>query len=209
MESIEEYLASLASGAPVPGGGSAATLVAATGAAVVGMVARICAGNPKYAAGAALTARLAAESDRLRTELSAARERDERAFAAVVAAQALPKAAPEEKASRERALEDALRAAAREPLEAAALALAVVRCAEQLLEIPNRNLASDVGCAAEFGFAALAACAYNVRVNHRYMRDPASIEAQAAQLDGYEREGAATLARVRAAVAQLLAPARA
>ena len=34
-------------------------------------------------------------------------------------------------------------------------------------------LASDVGCAAELASAALAACAYNVRVNHRYMHDEA------------------------------------
>lgn len=204
METIDQYLADLASEAPVPGGGSAAAIVAASGAALVGMVARICARNPKYAAYAELMQRLTLESDRLRERLASARERDERAFAGVLAAQALPKDTPERKAERERALETALCEAAEEPLAAAALSLEVMRCSDQLLEAPNRNLASDVGCAAEFGFAALAACGYNVRVNHRYMHDGAAIDRQARTLARYEAEAGETLARVRSAVAALL-----
>ncbi|HKU82381.1 MAG TPA: cyclodeaminase/cyclohydrolase family protein, partial [Candidatus Tumulicola sp.] len=104
MQTFDEYVHQLASSAPVPGGGSAAAIVAAAGAALVGMVARICAGNPKYAAHAALAQRLSAESDRLVAALKEARDRDERAFGAVVSAQALPKATPQERASRTSAL---------------------------------------------------------------------------------------------------------
>ena len=80
-----------------------------------------------------------------------------------------------------------------------------MRLAERVQRIPNRNLASDVGCAAEFGVAALTACAYNVRVNHRYMRDESAIATQAEQLAGYESEATEILARVRAAVAAAIA----
>ena len=59
METIQQYLTDLGSEAPVPGGGSAATIVAACGAALVGMVARICARNPKYAAHAELAREMA------------------------------------------------------------------------------------------------------------------------------------------------------
>jgi formiminotetrahydrofolate cyclodeaminase len=197
VETLDGYLAALASDAPVPGGGSAAALVAATGAALVGMVARICGHNPKYAAHADLARRLVNAGDRLRVELAAAGQRDERAFAKVVAAQELPKATAAEKAERAQALQAALRDAAAEPLAAAGLALEVVRAAAELLEIPNEHLASDVGCAAEFGFAGLGACAYNVRVNHRYMHDAATIAEQNATLERRETEGAALLARVR------------
>jgi formiminotetrahydrofolate cyclodeaminase len=204
VENLDLYLRNLASADPVPGGGSAAAIVASVGAALVGMVARICERNPKYADRADALQQIVAESDGLRQRLETARERDERAFGQVVAAQALPKDNPAESAARRAALETALHAAAKEPLDGAELALDVVRLAERVLQIPNKNLASDAGCAAEFGAAALAACAYNVRVNHRYMRDASAIADQAAILARYESDAASALAQVRTAVATAL-----
>jgi formiminotetrahydrofolate cyclodeaminase len=61
-------------------------------------------------------------------------------------------------------------------------------------------LASDIGCAAEFAAAAVAACAYNVRVNHRAMRDSALVATQAVEMERYERESATLLRRVRETV---------
>jgi glutamate formiminotransferase/formiminotetrahydrofolate cyclodeaminase len=206
VETIEQYLTNLRLDAPVPGGGSAATVVTACGAALVGMVARICARSPKYAVHAELTEALAAAGDALVGELSALRIRDENAFAAVVEAQALPKSTLEQQAARGRALERSLQEAAAAPLATAAAALQVVRCAAQLLEIGNRHLASDAGCAAEFGSAGLTACAYNVRVNHRYMHDATAIALQETTLVRYENEAAEKLAAVRAAVGAILAP---
>jgi methenyltetrahydrofolate cyclohydrolase len=192
VDTLDGYLGQLASTQPTPGGGSAATIVGAIGAALVAMTARISANNPKYEAHRESALRIAAEADSVRNSLLCARERDERAFAAVVAAQAA--------AARETALHDAAEA----PLDASEACTRVLRLAASALEIPNRSLASDLGCAAEFGFAALAACAYNVRVNHRYMRDPAAIERQAARLAQYERDGTELLATVREGVRQLL-----
>jgi methenyltetrahydrofolate cyclohydrolase len=205
VETLDLYLHNLASSEPVPGGGSAAAIVASIGAALVAMVARICERNRKYAEHAGTLQQIVDESDALRQRLATARERDERAFGRVVAAQALARETPEQTAARREALETALRAAAQEPLDTAALALDVIHLADRLLQIPNKNLASDVGCAAEFGAASLAACAYNVRVNHRYMRDEAAIAEQAAKLAQYESEAANAVGRVRSAVATALA----
>lgn len=206
MQTFDEYVNELASSTPVPGGGSAAAIVGATGAALVGMVARICAASPKYAAHAALAHRLTAESDRLVTAFEGARERDERAFAEVVRAQALPKATPQERALRTDVLQAALLAAAAEPLEAAALARAALRAAAELLTFGNPHLASDVGCAAEFAYAALAAYGYNVRVNHRYLKESAETAQQRRALAACERGAAEELASVRAAVRNTLEP---
>jgi formiminotetrahydrofolate cyclodeaminase len=205
VETLERYLERLASAQPAPGGGSAAAVAAGLGAALVEMVARICAANPRYAGQRALAERVAEAGEQLRRRLEAARDLDERAFSRVVAAQGLPRATPEETQARAKALEAALHAAAEAPLRACELCIDVLRLAVQILEIPNRNLASDLGCAAEFGFAALEASAYNVRVNHRYMRDTAAIDRQAARLSRYESEGQTILARVRAEVATALA----
>ena len=204
MQPLTEYLEALASDRPTPGGGSAALLVAATGSALVAMVARICARNPKYAAHAPLLERTVAAADALRLDLLAGRAADERAFEAVGQAQSLPKNS--ENATRERAaaLEAALRSAAQEPLQAACKTLGILHACVDLLTVPNRNLASDVGCAAEFASAAIASSAYNVRINHRFMRDAATIAEQSATLERCEREAADLLTQVRAQVEDAL-----
>lgn len=197
VETLSEYLTALASESPTPGGGSAATLVAASGAALVAMVGRICAKSPRLAAYRELALSLVARADELRDELEIARERDEAAFAQVVAAQAMSKDSPIEVAARRDTLERALFDAAAEPLHGARLSLEVVQLAARLLEIPNKSLASDVGCAAEFGAAAVAACAYNVRINHRFMKDAHAASVQEHALARYERESIALLSAIR------------
>ncbi len=206
METLSEYLAQLASEWPTPGGGSAATLVAAAGASLVAMVARICSANPKYAAHKDLALELVGQADSLREEFLRARERDEAAFDRVVAATAMPKATESEKSARRAALDLALAHAAAEPLSAAQNALEVLRLAESALDLNNNNLVSDIGCAAEFAAAALASCAYNVRINHKFMRDSAAIEAQQHALERYERDAHALLTKVRKTVNAALAP---
>ncbi len=204
VETLPEYLTQLASEWPTPGGGSAATIVAAAGAALVAMVGRICSTNPKYSAQTPLALELVTRADELRAEFLRARERDEAAFDRVVAASAMPKDNEPAKQTRRQALELALHHAAAEPLACAELALEALRLTAKSLAIPNKNLASDVGCAAEFAAAGLNACAYNVRINHRFMHDADAIEAQSHALERYEREAAALLADVRRGVRELM-----
>lgn len=201
MESLSEYLTQLASDWPTPGGGSAATVVGASGAALVAMVARISATNPKYAAHKDDALEIVAQADALREEFLRARERDEAAYDRVVAATAMPKSTDDEKRLRTGALQNALAHAAAEPLLAAELALDALRLANRALDIPNKNLVSDIGCAAEFAHAALLACGYNVRINHRFMHDGEAIEAQRHMLERFEREGEALLTAIRRAIA--------
>ncbi len=202
METLDDYLVRLASLEPTPGGGSAATLVAAMGAALVAMVARICAQSPSTAQPARqLATQLIEQAERLRLELLAARVRDEVAFGAVVSAQALPRTDAEQQSARRAAIQSALIEAAREPLGAARLALHVLRLVVQALGLENRNLESDLGTAGEFARAALAACAYNVRINHRFLRNAAIVRSQEAALAGYEGDADALLERIRTALA--------
>ena len=175
-------------------------LVAATGAALVAMVCRITAANPKFTSRSEAAERIAGEADRLRTAFLDARRRDEEAFEAVMRAQRLPKASDEEKAARAAALEQALHHAAAVPLELAKHTCHALALTQSALEIENKNLISDLGCAAEFSHAALKACAYSVRINHKYMKDAAAVEVQARELAHIEAEGEALTGRVRASV---------
>jgi len=179
----------------VPGGGSAAALVGALGAALVAMVGR-------KLANSTATEELVARADELREKLSEARLGDEEAYGGYVTAQKLPKGTDEEREIRRRALQAALNDAAEAPLHAASLAVDVLKLAEQLARGPMRALASDVGSAAEFAHAAITACGYNVRINHRYMDEGEAMREQAARLARLEGAALAIVGRVRDAVAK-------
>jgi formiminotetrahydrofolate cyclodeaminase len=200
MQSLSEYLEALASDAPTPGGGSAATIVGALGAALVSMVARISSSNKKLTERKDDALDLVRRADELRAAFLLARERDEVAFKRVMAAMALPKVTDAEQELRRSTLESSLRLAAAEPLHASELGLEVLALAKRLLDIPNPNLTSDVGCAAEFGASCVAAAAYNVRINHRFMKDTKAIEAQESILLRHERQANDVLSAVRTAL---------
>jgi formiminotetrahydrofolate cyclodeaminase len=190
VDSLEAYLDELASSRPTPGGGSAATIVGALGAALVAMVARIT-HEPA----------LVERADDVRARLLSNRTADELAFGAVVDAQALPRGSDAEKAARATRLQAALRTAAEVPLHSAQLAREVLALALEAAELPNRNLVSDAGCAAEFAAASVRAAAYNVRANHPYLKDRTLVADQAAQLDALESQTAELLDRARRASA--------
>ena len=202
VKTLDDYLTQLASSAPTPGGGSAACLVAGLGAALVAMVARICIEGKAYAPWRDWFAERIESADRLRAALDDARQRDEEAYAAVVAAMALPKASPEQARERTKRLQGALAHAASEPLRAAELALRTLEEARLLLEHPNPHLLSDVGCAGEFAAAGLAAAAYNVRVNHHYLRDELLVARQRAALERLELRARDGIVALRAEIAE-------
>jgi formiminotetrahydrofolate cyclodeaminase len=184
---FEAYLDALASADPTPGGGSAATLVGAMAAALCAMVARITLNSPKLAPVHEEAAAIVDDADELRRRFSEARPLDEAAFAAVVAAQALPRASDAEKETRRVLLQQALAGAAEAPLETARLATDAFALTSRTAELRNANLMSDVDCAMQFARAAFAASAANVDVNHHYMTDAAIVTQQ--------KERLATLAR--------------
>jgi formiminotetrahydrofolate cyclodeaminase len=189
VDSLNAYLTNLASEAPIPGGGSAAMLVGAAACSLCAMVARICAQSKKYADIRPAALRLAAQADALRDRMEQLRLQDEAAFEAVVAAR-----------GDKDAMQAALRGAAQAPLEGADAALQALQLAGEAFDLRNANLVSDAGCAAEFAYAALLACAYNVRINHKFMKDTQLVQTQAAELERLETEGAALLGALRRAL---------
>jgi len=172
----------LASADPTPGGGSAATLVGAMGAALCAMVARITAESPRHAAVRDQARSIVSEADRLRSRFEAARPLDEQAYGRVVEASALPKSSDEEKHARTAALQAALIGAAEAPLVAAGLAVEGLALARRAQALGNEHLVSDVECAQHFFRAARAAGAANVRINHRFIKDAEVVRAQGDRL---------------------------
>lgn len=170
-QTIEEWLADLASDLPAPGGGAAAGLNAATGAALVSMVCNLTIGRPKFAEHEEDMRRALAEAERLRTEALGLAEDDAEAFSDVMAAYKLPKGTDEERAARSEAIQRGLVAAAEVPLAIAANAAAVIKVAGSILDGSNPNVLSDVAVAASSARSALESAALNVDVNLASIKD--------------------------------------
>ncbi|MDX6310591.1 MAG: methenyltetrahydrofolate cyclohydrolase [Streptomyces sp.] len=185
-ETIENFLERLAARVPAPGGGAAAALHAAQGAALVGMVARYSTGE-KYAQHRETVERVIAESDELRAAALRLAEDDAAAFTAVTDAYKLPKATDEEASARSAAIAAALIGAGRPPAEVIAVAGRVVDLAAELLPIGNPNVVSDVAAATEAARAAATTARVNVEINLGGIKDEqarAELTASADAVDG-------------------------
>jgi formiminotetrahydrofolate cyclodeaminase len=176
-EPLKHYTNMLASGAPAPGGGSAAALVGALGAALNSMVANFTVGREKFAAVEEDVQRLLARSEQLRSAWERLTQADTEAYGQVSAAQKMPRETDEQKAARTAAVQAALKAAAEVPREAVRAAYGVLEVAAELVDKGNPNLITDVGVAAKFGVAALECAALNVEINLAYIKDETYNEA--------------------------------
>ncbi|HEY2688967.1 MAG TPA: cyclodeaminase/cyclohydrolase family protein [Streptosporangiaceae bacterium] len=175
-EKIGDYLGQLADRVPAPGGGAAAALHAAVGAALLGMVARYSTGE-QFAAHQETISRIITETDELRSIALRLAEADAEAFAAVADAYRMPKSTEADSAARSAALAQALVGAAWPPAQVIGIAGMVVDLAEALATIGNRNVASDVAAAAEAARAAAATARVNVEINLASVTDAqASLE---------------------------------
>jgi formiminotetrahydrofolate cyclodeaminase len=180
---IEEWLSDLASERPAPGGGAAAGVNAAMGAALVSMVCNLTIGKPRFAEHEAVMREVLAEAERLRLEALQLAEDDAEAFSGVVAAYKLPKSSDEEKAARTAAIQAGLVEAAAVPLAVAKVAAAVIKLSGRILEGSNPNVLSDVAVAASAAKSALESAALNVDINLVSIKDPAERERLAEALN--------------------------
>jgi formiminotetrahydrofolate cyclodeaminase len=164
-QTVREYTELLAGSGPTPGGGSAAALAGALGAAAAAMVGSFTVGKPKFAAVEAEVAELLARLQALRGRLLDLTDLDAEAYAEVGAAYGRPRSTEAEKAERAGAIQEALRSAAQVPLGVVVAAGELAELLPQMAELGNPNLLSDVGVAAILAVAAFEAGRLNVEVN--------------------------------------------
>lgn len=181
--SCEAFLEDLAGSAPAPGGGGAAALVGAAGAALGNMVGSLTIGKKKYAAVEADILVLNRRAAALRKRLEGLVQADADAFAPLAAAYKLPKETPEQQAHKAAVLEAALEEACAVPLEIMSACCEGIALAAEYAEKGSVMAVSDAGCAALFCKAALQAAGLNVSINTRLMADKAHAAALNAQAD--------------------------
>lgn len=186
-ETINDYLARLASREPTPGGGAAAALHAAQGAALVAMVARYTTGT-KYEQHAELVARIISSADGLVAQALRLADADQHAFQGVIDAYKLPTGTDDLKAARTASIQDALVQAAKTPAQLILLAGAVVDLATELFEVANANVISDVAAAVDAARAAATTARVNIDINVVAIKDTETRSRLAAETDGLEEK---------------------
>lgn len=182
-KTIQQFLDDLASKSATPGGGSAAAIMGAMGAALVSMVCHLTVGKKNYEAVEKEMARLLEQAEELRARLAGMVRADVEAFNRVMGAYGLPKDTDAQKQARSEAIQDALKAATDVPLECARAAAEVIRLSKTAAEKGNRNVVSDAGVAVVAGYAALRSAALNVRVNTGAIRDEAFVASRLEELN--------------------------
>ena len=180
--SVDAFSETLASSAPVPGGGSASAVAAALGASLVTMVARLSTGRPKYIIHEDLLTWAITEGERLRGRFLDLADEDARAYAGFAAALKLPKETDEQIAGRSAAIAVAAREAAEIPMACVEACVDLVRIAEALAGRCNMNASSDLDVAALLADAAAHGAAANVLVNLPSVGDPAYTEEMTARV---------------------------
>ena len=180
---IEPFLDQLASSAATPGGGSAAAIIGAMGAALVSMVCNLTIGKKKYAEVEGEMKDVLAKSEALRVKLIGMIEDDVRAFDAVMGAYGMPKESDADKAKRDQAIQAALKLATDVPMACARAARQVIDIAATASDKGNLNVSSDAGVGVLAGYAALRSAALNVFTNARMITDKTFAEAKLKELN--------------------------
>ncbi len=182
-KSLETFLAELGSAAPSPGGGTAAALTAAQGAALLEMVARLNDArsrkkNPKDSHSAARTR--ISEFAKTRSRFLKLMTDDAKAFEAISAAYS--------KGKEHSAYQKTLLKGYSVPLEIAERAVAALQKGQEERERTSKWLYSDLVEAGILLDAAFGAARLNVEINLKDMRDRALAGRVSAKLDALEAE---------------------
>ncbi len=198
-ESVSGFVASVASNAPVPGGGSVSAHVGALGAALAQMVAGLTVGRKKYAAVEGEMKELALEAVALGNELTRLVAADASAYTLVSEAYKLPKESPAQMTLRDAAIQRALVEASEVPLLTAVACARVAELAAICADKGNTNAASDAGVSALLAEASCRGAVYNVRINVASMSDkhagaPLAAKAAAALQQAHDAAARATAA---------------
>ncbi len=175
-----EFLETLSSSAPVPGGGGASATVGAFAAALGMMVANLTVGKKKYAEVEEEVIGIRGKLEEFRDRLVTLVDQDAESFAPLAKAYGLPKETEEQKSEKERVMETALYDASIVPLQIMEMVFEAMKCLKILGEKGSRLAVSDVGVGILFAEAALEGASLNVFINTNMMKN----NEQAEELNG-------------------------
>ena len=185
---IKTFLEKVASGDPVPGGGSVSALCGALSAALAEMVARLTVGKTNDKAIEAKMFEIMDTASKMRVAFAEDVDRDATAYAAVMKAYKMPKETDQEKKERQNAIQEALKEASRVPLEVAEMGIRLLGFAENLVREGNQNAITDAAVSALMARSAIIGALYNARINLLSIRDATFRDRVKHEAERIERE---------------------
>lgn len=191
---LEAFIQETASSAPVPGGGSVASLTGALASGLSAMVANLTVGKKKYEAHESAMQAVLENLGPKHGRFLALIDEDSKAFDLVMKALKMPKDTDEEKKVRTDFLQSTLKGAAEAPLEIALLAESLFDDIEFLVANGNANAQTDALVAAMLARTSILSALYNVKINLLSIKDEAYVQAMSKKVEAlektaHEREG--------------------
>ncbi len=169
--SCRDFANELASKKPVPGGGGAAAMVAALGAALNTMVANFSYGKKKFIDIKDKHEELIKRGEILRVKLIDLVDKDAEYFEPLSRAYVMPSNTEEEKALKNETLQRCLMDACSAPMETLEYSYDAILLHEEIIDISSKNIISDVGVGVQLLKAALNSAYLNVLIKLNSMDD--------------------------------------
>jgi formiminotetrahydrofolate cyclodeaminase len=182
-QSVEAFLADLASSKPTPGGGSVAALTGAMAAGLVSMVCSIMIKKTQPGEDANEINALHARAEELRLELQHLAAEDIDVFERLSAAYKLPRTTDADAASRRAAIQKVTLQAAEVPLRSARAAAQIIPLCTALAHRCTRLLVSDIGVAATLARSTTQSSFLNVEINLAGLEDQNYVRQMRAQIE--------------------------
>ena len=173
---LGQCLAVTASSNPTPGGGAIAAITAASGVALVEMLAHLTIGKKGYEEVESTMQDIVERLPAMRERFLALADKDAHVFDTFMAALRLPKDSPDQVAYRKEQLQVCYQEAAKVPFEIGCLAYSLFKDAEAVIREGNRNATTDGIIGAINARAAVKAAFLNVKINLSGIKDPAFVK---------------------------------
>ncbi len=190
-ESLKKYLDDLASRKPAPGGGSAAALEAAIGAALISMAANFTIGNNKYKEFEGQAKEILRQSEKLRQKFMQLVDEDVKGYKKLGFAYKMPKKTAVDEKKRAEKMQEGLKQATVAPVDICKCAYEAIQLCRGLVQKGNVNLITDVAIASAMLHGAFGSALLNVEINLKSLKDEKFIAGVREILEPMEAETSA------------------
>ena len=177
---VKDFVQDLNSAKPMPGGGSAAAVCGAMGAALAGMSAHMTVGRKKYAEVEDVMQDIIRETAALQQDMLDFAQDDAEMYSLVLQAYKLPRSTEKEAALRKAAIEEASKTAVNASLKVTEACVKILKLALTVVVQGNRMLVTDGAASALLSRACQQVASYNVQINLGGVADTA-FKAEAGQ----------------------------
>jgi len=179
--SVKEFVDTLASNTPAPGGGSVSALAGATGCGLLAMAGELSYHKKAFKALDENVKKafkdVIDDFQRSKEKMLAYIDEDTAAFNQLMDAFRMPKETDDEKSKRRLAIRHATMETIRVPMEVCQLALASLRNVDKVIDLANKNTISDQGVGVMMLHSAVEGSAMNVLINLSGLKEEKLVKA--------------------------------